>query len=411
MLDENSDGGRVFFNPEWLRAQIFETIRFYDPQCMDQVNGGYYHCYLDDGTICDYETKPLVGTARFIYIFSMGTMLGGPRHWKAMAEHGLRFLEEVFHDHIYGGYYWQAEKRKLTDTGKYAYGQAFVLLALATAAKAGIGKTRPLIDELVQTLEKHLWDDAHQLYLDAASREWSATDPYRGQNANMHLCEAMIVAFEATGERSFLHRARALAHSVTVTLAGQTGGLVWEQYDHEWQPDWRQHAEYQNNEFRPFGFVLGHSIEWSKLLMKLHEYIREPWLVDRAAFLYRTAWKAAADPIYGGLYFSVAPDGRILDHYKYYWVMAEALGASARLAGGAPDAVFYLKHYRELFAYCWAHFIDHRYGAWYPKLGRANLRVIYEKSPLTKADYHPIANYYEAMHVFGNLLPDAFQFD
>lgn len=30
-----------FFDADWLRTQIFETIRFYDPQCIDQVNGGY----------------------------------------------------------------------------------------------------------------------------------------------------------------------------------------------------------------------------------------------------------------------------------------------------------------------------------------------------------------------------------
>ncbi|MFT8311809.1 MAG: AGE family epimerase/isomerase [Sporolactobacillus sp.] len=400
MLDEKIDGGRAFFDPDWLCKQIFETIDFYDPQCIDRVNGGYYHCYLDDGTICDYETKSLVGTARFIYIFSIGFLLGGPQRWKAMAEHGLRFLEEVMHDHDYGGYFWQAEKRKVTDNGKYMYGQAFVLLALATAGKAGIGSTRPLLNAQVQILEKHLWDDEHQLYLDAKNRDWSVTDPYRGQNANMHTCEAMIAAFEVTGEQAYLHRAMTLAHSVTITLADQTGGLVWEQYNRDWQPDWRQHAEYKNNEFRLYGFVLGHSIEWSKLLMKLHDYVPEQWLVDRAVFLYRTAWKAGTDHVYGGLYFSMAPDGRILDPYKYYWVLAEALGASAWLDAAAPDADFYLNNYRQLFGYCWAHFIDHRYGAWYPKLGRANLRIGYEKSPLTKTDYHPITNYYEAMRVF-----------
>lgn len=400
MHNNELSGEPQFFDADWLRTQIFETIRFYDPQCIDQVNGGYYHCYLDDGTICDSEIKSLVGTARFIYIFSVGFMLGGPKHWKSMAEQGLRFLEEVFHDHKYGGYFWMAEKRTVTDAGKYMYGQAFVLLALATANKAGIGGTRPLLDEHVQILEKNLWDPAYQLYLDAKNRNWTVTDPYRGQNANMHTCEAMIAAFEATGNKEFLRRALTLAHSVTVKLANQTDGLIWEQYDQQWHPDWIRREAYKDNEFRLYGYIFGHSIEWSKLLMKLHHYVRKPWLRDRAIFLYRTAWKAAADHTYGGLYFSMAPDGRILDAYKYYWVMAEALGASALLAAGAPDTAFYLRHYRDLFGYCWTHFIDHRYGAWYPKLSRANLRIGYEKSPLTKTDYHPITNYFEAMRVF-----------
>jgi mannose/cellobiose epimerase-like protein (N-acyl-D-glucosamine 2-epimerase family) len=36
----------------------------------------------------------------------------------------------------------------------------------------------------------------------------------------MHACEAMLAAFEATGEARYLHRAETLAHNITVRQAG-----------------------------------------------------------------------------------------------------------------------------------------------------------------------------------------------
>ena len=48
-------------------------------------------------------------------------------------------------------------------------------------------------------------------------------DQYRGQNANMHACEAALWAFEATGKIDpYLNRARTLAHSVAKNLASKT---------------------------------------------------------------------------------------------------------------------------------------------------------------------------------------------
>ncbi|MFO7791068.1 MAG: OmpA family protein, partial [Bacteroidales bacterium] len=55
-------------------------------------------------------------------------------------------------------------------------------------------------------------------------------EAYRGQNANMHTCEAMLAAYEATGERRYLDRAREVAHALTVRLAAETDGLLWEHY-------------------------------------------------------------------------------------------------------------------------------------------------------------------------------------
>ncbi|WP_100489470.1 AGE family epimerase/isomerase [Sporolactobacillus pectinivorans] len=397
-----------FFSSEWLRLHILQTVDFYFPRCIDRA-GGYFHCYLDDGTVCDELNKSLVGTARFIYIFSTGVLVGGPSVWRSAVEHGLRFLNDGFRDETHGGYYWLLKGRYVPDTGKYAYGHAFVLLALSTAYKAGFTYVRPLIDDIFNLLNQYFRDSVTGLYVDRLSEDWSSVDPYRGQNANMHLCEAMIAAFEATGDRKFLQTAYRLAYTVTVCLTGETYGMIWEQYRWNWQPDWTYHEAYAGNEFRLYGFIPGHSIEWSKLLIKLSDYYSDLWIVNGAQHLFLQAWQAGKDDLYGGLFFSIVPDGSVIDDGKYYWVMAETIGASALLAAKTGDPYF-LELYQKMFYYCWSYFIDHIYGGWYAHLDRKNRRTSRIKSGITKTDYHPITNCLEAFRVFGWAKGDRFEF-
>ncbi len=108
------------------------------------------------------------------------------------------------------------------------YGAAFVLLAYADRAegrhrgKRDRGWTKP------GSCSSHaIGDAAAGLYRDEADPQWHFS-PYRGQNANMHLCEAMIAAYEASGGAHFLNRAFALAHNITRRQAAKTGGLIWE---------------------------------------------------------------------------------------------------------------------------------------------------------------------------------------
>ena len=56
------------------------------------------------------------------------------------------------------------------------------------------------------------------LYIDSFPRDFSAPNPYRGQNANMHMCEAQIALFEALGTPMHLERATAIAHKLCVAL-------------------------------------------------------------------------------------------------------------------------------------------------------------------------------------------------
>ncbi|WP_449598757.1 AGE family epimerase/isomerase [Niallia sp. Marseille-Q9988] len=390
-------------DPAWLTNHIFGTLQFYYPRCIDYRNGGYFQCYLDDGTICNNQTKHLVGTSRFIYVFSVGAMLRGDSWCLQAAEHGLSYLQNYHLDINNGGYFWKLNDNQVSVSKKYAYGHAFALLAASKAYQAGIPCASHLIDYIYNILDQYFWEPDHGLYLNEMNSDWSIINPYRGQNPNMHLCEAMISAYEATGNHKYLERAYILAYNVTLNLAQQSEGLIWEHYDPNWVIDWNYiETNKEMQQFRPQGFIPGHSIEWSKLLLLLERYKSESWMIERAVELYNSALKPGLDTEYGGIYYSIDREGKVLESDKYYWVMAEAIGASA-LLGTRLKAFTYWRNYDALFNYAWNYFIDKKRGGWYEKVNRFNQKVGNKKSPVTKTDYHPIANCYETIRALTNL--------
>ncbi|MFL0365873.1 AGE family epimerase/isomerase [Pseudobacillus sp. 179-B 2D1 NHS] len=389
-----------FASAYFLKQHILDTVNFYAPRCVDKVFGGYINCFLDDGTICDYETKQLVGQARFVFIFSVASLLRPTQEYRQLAEHGISFLQNHQRDHLHGGYYWELKGQSVTNSTKKAYGHAFVLLAAAMASKAGISSAVPIIADTFDVLERYFWREKEGLYLDEISADWSEISPYRGQNANMHLCEAMITAYEATGKKYYLERAKRIAESIMFRLLPQSGGLIWEHYHEDWTIDWTYNYGITKSELRPYGFIFGHSIEWSKLLLLIERLELSNWRGLMAKSLFQSAIRLGLDRKNGGIYFSMAPGGSIIDSDKYYWVMAEALGASSLFAVYDRNELYL---YNDLFAYCWAYFVDQQRGGWYHLLNKFNHRYSNIKSPPPKTDYHPITNCLTALTSFYQL--------
>jgi mannose/cellobiose epimerase-like protein (N-acyl-D-glucosamine 2-epimerase family) len=370
-------------------------------------SGGFYHFYKDDGTVYDTRTRHLVSSTRFIFNYAMAWRQFGDDADLQRLRHGVQFLRSAHRNAQTGGYAWQLDwedgKATVTDGTNHCYGLAFVLLAYSHAALAGIAEARAWMDETYALMEQRFWDPAHGLYADEASADWSVLAPYRGQNANMHACEALIAAFEASGERAFLLRAETLARNITQRQAALAGGLIWEHYHADWSVDTEYNRHDKSNIFRPWGYQPGHLTEWAKLLLQLERHGAQlaggpDWLLPRARTLFDAALDKAWDAQHGGIYYGFAPDGSICDDLKYFWVQAESL-ASAALLGARTGEQRYWDWYDRLWAYSWQHFVDHRHGAWYRILGADNSKLTNEKSPAGKVDYHTMGACYEVLTV------------
>ncbi len=374
-----------FRSEAFLRAHIAQTMDFYHPHCIDPV-GGFFHYFMDNGTVYDHANRHLVSSTRFVFNYAMAAREFKRSDYLYAARHGLAYLRDVHRDPQSGAYAWTIRDGKLLESTRHAYGMAFVLLAYATALKAGIEEAAPWIDETWQLLEARFWDADAGLYRDEADADWNFS-AYRGQNANMHLTEALLAAFEATNEDRYVARALAVADAMTRRQAAQAGGLVWEHYDPDWNIDWDYHRDDPKHLFRPWGFQPGHQTEWAKLLLTLDRYRPRDWLLPTATYLYETAFARSWDEINGGLCYGFAPDGSICDGDKYFWVQAESLAAVALLGERSNDAR-HIADYDKIWSYAWRHFVDHEYGAWYRILDQQNRKYSGQKSPAGKTDYH-----------------------
>ncbi|WP_265111804.1 AGE family epimerase/isomerase [Halosolutus halophilus] len=398
----------IYRTRDGLRHQFRDVLNFYYPDCLDTAIGGYV-AQLDerDGHVYDARTRHLVATARGVHNFSLGVLADGPDWCRFAAEHGLGFLSTVHWDDRQEGYDWLLDGRTATDRTRYCYGHAFVLLAGARAHQADIPGARAELERAFDVLEAQFWEPEHELYADRATPDWGTVSSYRGQNANMHACEALLAAYEATGETRYLDRAYTVADRFTREITSATDGLLWEHYTEEWGPDLSYNEDSPRHQFRPPGYQPGHHAEWAKLLALLADHRSEGWLRERARELFDAAVDLGWDDEYGGLYYTVDADGQPIVPDKYGWVHTEAIGASALLSRDDDE---YVDWYDRLWEYSRAHLINPRYGNWYERLGRDHDRDGPNHGPEVEPGYHPLTNCWLALRAL-EAEPDLFEAD
>lgn len=381
---------------DFLLKQISNTLAFYDPRVLDPA-GGFYHCYMNNGEVFDPGLRTLVASCRFIFNYAKAYLQFGKAEYKAHVLHGLRYLREVHRNPQSGGYAWRIKDGQVVDATNHCYGLAFVMLAYACALDVGVAEARPWIAETDALMERRFWLADHGLYACEADADWTLR-AYRGQNDNMHACEAMIAAYQATHQTRFLDRACLLARNITQRQTQGTQGHLLEHYNADWTPNLDYSRNDKSNAMRPWGVQTGHQTEWAKLLIILDRHRPEEWRLTRARELFDRAMTYGWDADYGGLIHSYDLQGAPHDQDKYFWVQAESIAAAALLADRTGIAAYW-DWYDRIWDYSFYYFVDHVHGAWYRILSRENVRYDERKSYNNKADYHTMGACYEVLNV------------
>ncbi|WP_136689390.1 AGE family epimerase/isomerase [Halorhabdus amylolytica] len=388
-----------FQDRDWLRDRLASVLEFYYPRGVDDRHGGYL-ANLDErtGEVYDPHTKHLVASCRYVVNFCVGDRLDGPNWCRTAAARGVDFLQAGHRDPETGGYDWLLDGTKPVDRKRVCYGHAFVLLAYARAVEADIPGAADSLDAVYELLMEHFWEPEYDLCRSEYDGDFETTAEYRGQNANMHTCEAMLAAYEATDEQRYLDRASEIAHALTVELAAEHDGLLWEHYTDEWDHDMAYNRDKPADLFRPWGYQPGHHIEWAKLLAVLDRYTGTDWALDRAEELFTAAVDHGWDDAYGGFVYTFDPDGESIVDDKYGWPVAEGIGAAAALYERTGEDG-YLEWYERLWAYAQEH-LTAPGGNFHTKLTRENDPYETDESPAVEPGYHPIGACFEAIRSF-----------
>ncbi|MEY7851776.1 AGE family epimerase/isomerase [Natrarchaeobius sp. A-rgal3] len=383
------------------RARLLATLRCQYPDA--RSDRGFRLLDPHTGDPFDDSRRHLVATCRSTILFSLGSLVDGPAWCSDAAAHGLRFLETAHRDDETGGYRLCVDPVGApVDRTRSAYAHAFALTAYARSTEAGLEGARTGLEDVTALLEDRFLESNGLLRSDCES-DWSEREPYRGMNANMHACEGYLAAYEATAEQRFLERAATIARRITVDLAAETDGLLWEHYTDEWDHDFAYNEDRPDDQFRPPGYLPGHHAEWAKFLALLDRYGAP---TSAGTDWYRRGlelFEAAVDLGWtgDGFVYTADADGETSVADRYGWALAEAIGASAVLADRAAarddPAVETVREWHDRFLECVPRFHGPA-GLWYEKrtAPEAGDEPIGPEPPGVEPDYHPATAWYES---------------
>ncbi|GAB4064045.1 AGE family epimerase/isomerase [Ancylobacter sonchi] len=359
--------GRAYHR-DWLLAQANGLFEFFQHNSINP-KGGFYD--LDDiGRPLNAvgQVRPIHIAARAVHCFAIGTLLGRPGA-SAVVDHGMQYIWNHHRDTRNGGYFWSLDDNGPVDTSKQGYGHAFVLLAASSAKTIGHPLADAMLADITEVLNARFWEDKHNAIAEEFAADWQALgrDDYRGQNSNMHLTEALMAAFEATGDRSYLAKAESIADLIIRRIAGRAGWRVAEHFSANWDLD--THYYHPNEMFRPAGTTPGHWLEWARLILQLWVLggRKHDWMPIAAQNLFSQSVVLGWDGEKGGFFYTLDWNDRPDKRNKLWWPACEGAGAAHFLNEHLPSD-FHEEYYRKIWDLIERVFIDHKNGGWHEEL-------------------------------------------
>jgi sulfoquinovose isomerase len=370
-----SDAPRV--QPAVLAGEADRLLEF----ARGSITPGGFGWLDADGRLLERDLELWI-TCRMTHVAALGHLLGRPG-FDVLVDHGVTALRTAFHDDEHGGWYasihpGSGEAAGMpSDTDKQAYSHAFVILAASSAVAAGRPGAGELLADALEVHELRFWDDTEGLVRESFDRAFTASEDYRGLNANMHTVEAYLAAADVTGDRLWLRRAVRILTRV-VDWAREADWRIPEHFDADWSvlPDYN--ADQPAHPFRPYGVTPGHALEWSRLALSTGEALlalgepAPPWIAPAAQSLAERAiedgWAAdGAD----GFAYTTGWDGKPVVRQRMHWVLAEALGAAVALHRVTGDERWAAR-FADWWEYAERYLIDVEHGSWHHELDPAN---------------------------------------
>lgn len=115
-----------------LESALKKNIDFWDKYSVDHTNGGFYGSVDYDLVQYEKSERVLVLNARMIWGFSAVFRITGNQKAKVLAHRAYSwFMDNMWDKKNYGAYYSVSYLGEPVDDNKWAYGQAFVIYALA----------------------------------------------------------------------------------------------------------------------------------------------------------------------------------------------------------------------------------------------------------------------------------------
>lgn len=286
----------------------------------DSARGGFVERLGGDGTPDIDAPRRLRVQSRQIYCFAKAAQFKWLPEAREIAFKGLDYMLSTMRspDGKPGFVRMVGADRSVADPLRDTYDHAFVLLALANLYQLGQdAQVRAEIDQTLIFLDSQLRSE-HGGFIEGLP----ASLPRR-QNPQMHLFEAMIALFDATGEPVFQTRAGDFFSLFGMLFDPQTQ-VLGEYYEDDWSP------------INPVVVEPGHLAEWVWLLKGFERITGCPTGRQRTALMQSLPRFRDAD---GLLVDEADAAGNIVKSTRRCWPQTELAKAwIAQTEGGEPGA-------------------------------------------------------------------------
>lgn len=244
--------GRAHIAARWLAEDV---LPFWWEHGYDRA-AQLFHERLDPEGDPVPSLRRVRSQARQAYAYALAVLLKLPGDWRACAETGARVLLERALRADGGTRHALAMNGEAADERRDLYDLACVMMALAEASRA---LARP---ELLAAAEGLLeWCERAWAHPAGGFREGDITEPgVRRQNPHMHMLEALLALYGASGKAAHLERAAAIARLLAEKMFDPRHGALPEYFDEDWT---RLEGE-KGALVEP-----GHEFEWAWLLNRL----------------------------------------------------------------------------------------------------------------------------------------------
>lgn len=304
----------------WLME---ETLPLWSTVGVDDRQGGFHEALGFDGRPLA-RPKRTRTMARQIYAFSVAKARGWNGPADAIIAHGIDFLASRGRTDRGGWVRALHPDGSIADPAEDSYDHACVLLALAHAHIAGHPDALRLGQETFAFLDGHLEDEGLTGYLETADGAG-----LRRSNPHMHLLEAFLAWYQATGRRSYLRRAVRIVDLFRSHFFDAESWTVGEYFDEDWNPAEGERGQWTEP---------GHHFEWASLLVDFARVSRRADLVRHARKIYASAIANGLNRSTGLAYGAVSRHGMPLDMISRSWPQSEAIKAAIALDGiEGPD--------------------------------------------------------------------------
>lgn len=315
--------------PDTLQTWLFDaTLPFWAERGVDIEAGGFHERLDGDRNPVATDGKRTMVQARQIYVFAQAALLGRCPNAATLARAGRDFLFAHCR-HPDGGWRFRVTRdgRPMDDT-RDLYAHAFVLFGLAWLFRLdGSADIRVRADETVAFLDRALAhpDGGYREGVDPGGKPVSGE---RRQNPHMHLLEAFLAWFEASGDERWLDRARSMLALFQDHFC--SGGTLREYFDETLSPLPGERGAIVEP---------GHHYEWVWLLHRYGALCGDREVDAAAEGLYAFAERHGIDAASGGVVDSVDPTGKPLQRSRRLWPQTEAIKAHlARLEATGDEA-------------------------------------------------------------------------